>query len=98
MDEHKDFYTTFCQPQFAKLFEKVEAVERLVNERVSSLHEILKGKNGQPGLCDDIRSLKNLHEKKADQSKFLKRAFVGAVIVQILIIGRQIFTMFWAGK
>ncbi len=78
MTEHDEFYKTFCQPQFGKLFEKID-----------DIHGMLKGKNGNPGLCDDIRELKNIQTAKKEKSNWLVKTFVAAVVVQIIFIGRE---------
>jgi len=43
----KDMYTTFCEKRFDK-----------IDEQQEKMLEILRGKNGDPGLIDDVRQLK----------------------------------------
>ena len=97
MSEHNDFYITFCQPQFNKLFDKVDGI-----------HDMLKGKNGDSGVCDDIRDIKAMRlresqerqkeedgrQDKAKQTRWLIRTFIAAVIFQGIIIVKEILITF----
>ena len=91
MGEHDEFYKTFCQPQFGKLFEKID-----------DIHSLLKGKNGDPGMCDDIRDLKQIQteaneatKRKKARADWLTKTLIGAVVVQLVLIGRQIIAALW---
>jgi len=78
MTAHNDFYRTFCKPQF-------EAID----EKLSALVDVLKGKDGEPGLCDHVRAMREENVKKSKQKNWLTRTFIGAVIVQILFVVRE---------
>lgn len=49
-EEHKDFFGMVCEPKLDGL----EAGQ-------ARIIDILKGKNGEAGLCDDVRNIKKTH-------------------------------------
>lgn len=73
--QHKEFYETFCKPQFSQ-----------IGKDVKTILNILKGKNGEPGLCDEVRELKKIHTKQKERHSWLTKVFIGAVIIQLVII------------
>jgi len=79
MSEHNEFYTTFCQPQFKNLSDKMDDIT-----------DLLRGTNGDPGICANLRTLSEVHKQRVSQSKWLFRTFIGAVIAQTIILGREI--------
>ena len=78
MEQHREFYQTFCKPQFED-----------IGKKIGTVIDILKGANGEPGLCDNVRDLKHIHKVQKEKTMWLKRIFVGAVIVQIIIIIKE---------
>lgn len=85
MNEHQDFYTTFCQPQF-----------RTIDKKLQKVLDVLKGENGDPGLCDEVRSLRIIHENKTKHLSWLTKTFIGAIIVQMLIILQEVLAKIWS--
>ena len=49
-EDHKDFFGMVCGPKLDGL----EAGQ-------ARIIDILKGKDGDPGLCDDVRNMKKIH-------------------------------------
>ena len=82
MGEHDDFYKIFCQPQFNKLFDKID-----------DIHGMLKGKNGNPGICDDLRELTKIQQVKKEKNSWLVKTFIAAVIVQLIFIARELMLL-----
>jgi hypothetical protein len=74
LKDHKEFYDMVCK----------EAIDGLKDGQ-ETIIDILKGKNGAPGLCDDVRGLKKTYRN------------VMAVGVFILtILGAEVITWLWS--
>ncbi len=50
-EDHKEFFGMVCGP-------KLDGLEAGQGRII----DILKGKNGDPGLCDDVRNIKKTHK------------------------------------
>lgn len=49
-EDHKDFFNMVCEPKLDGL-----------KTGQARIIDILKGKNGEAGLCDDVRNIKKTH-------------------------------------
>ena len=70
--DHNDFYKTFCQPQFTGIREDQKEEFIKVHKKLDKICDLLKGKNGDEGLIDEVRN----------NAKFRKKAMwaVGSLI------------------
>jgi len=73
MDCEKDIYELVCRPQF-------EGLKSGQKEIIS----LLRGRNGDPGVVDDVRDLKRTN-----------KAVVGAVIFLLCVLATQAITWGW---
>ena len=73
MDYEKDIYEMVCRPQFEELKTGQKEIIRL-----------LRGRNGNPGVVDDVRDLKRTNT-----------AVVGAVIFLLCILATQVISWGW---
>jgi len=88
--EQREFYKTICQPQFED-----------INGKAQTVIDILKGKNGEPGLCEEVRDiyhevkeLKKIHNDKVKKKSWLTKTFIAAVIIQVVLIGKEFIVGF----
>ena len=65
MTEDEKMYELICKDRFDKM-------EELQHETIG----LLRGKNGDPGVLDDVRALKNAHRKIVATVIFVASAFL----------------------
>jgi hypothetical protein len=69
MAEEKQMFGLVCKDQFDRIDKKLEETLRL-----------LRGKNSEPGLVDDVRDLKKAYKRILGGGLFILAAFVVQII------------------
>ena len=72
-DCNKDMYTLVCKERFDELGKGLERNHK-------EIIDILKGKNGDPGLIDNVRDNTRMRESL----RKITWLFVGAIVVQLV--------------
>ena len=75
-----NMYPMICEPRFDKIDAKQEEILT-----------VLKGRNGDPGVLDDVRNLKKWHKATLGFVIFIGSAFTLQVIRDVWTWARTIF-------
>ena len=83
--EHEEFYDRVCSPKFETIVadNKTSFKEVMKNiddtkAKIDKIHELLKGKNGEAGMCDTVR----------ENAKFRKRIFYAVGVLFTVAVGQ----------
>ena len=72
--EHEEFYDRICSKNF-----------EVIHQKLDSICDLLKGKNGEPGIVDEVRN--NARFRK--RTIWVLATIIGTTITQIIIWIRQ---------
>ncbi len=75
-----NMYPMVCEPRFDRIDEKQE-----------EMLSLLRGRNGNPGVLDDVRNLKKWHKATLGFAVFVGSAFVLQVIGDLWTWVRTVF-------